>query len=61
MFYKQAKERDCVEKVDIKCPDCGKLITKISSDSRATIFGYCKLCKKEKVIKYEGKSHRAVH
>lgn len=50
-----------MEKVDIKCPDCGKLITKISSDSRATIFGYCKLCKKEKVIKYEGKSHRAVH
>lgn len=40
------------EKVDIRCPDCGKLITRVSADSRVTIYGYCKLCKKEKVIKY---------
>lgn len=41
-----------VSKIDIRCPDCGKLITKISADSVVTIYGYCKLCKKEKVIRY---------
>ena len=39
-------------KVEIRCRDCGKLITKVSADSVVTIYGYCKLCKKEKTIRY---------
>ncbi len=41
-----------MEKVEIVCPDCGKLITKISTDSRVTIFGYCRRCKRENTIRY---------
>lgn len=44
------------EKVEIKCPECGKLITKISSDSRAVIYGWCKSCKKEREIRYPQQS-----
>ena len=43
-------------KVDIVCPVCGKLITKVSSDSIVTVFGYCRRCKAEKVIKYHGRA-----
>lgn len=39
-------------KVEIVCPDCGKLITKVSSDSKVTVFGFCKRCKAEKEITY---------
>ena len=39
-------------KVDILCPDCGKLITKVSPDSKVTIYGYCRRCKTEKTIHY---------
>ena len=41
-----------MEKVEIFCPDCGKLITKVSKDSIATIYGWCKVCKEEKEIPY---------
>ena len=44
-----------MKRVEIVCPDCGKLITVISEDSSVTIFGYCRRCKKEKVIKYRAK------
>lgn len=40
------------EKVEILCPECGKLITKVSKDSIVTIYGWCKVCKKEKEIPY---------
>lgn len=39
-------------KIDIVCPDCGKLITRVSSDSNVTIYGYCRRCKAEKAITY---------
>lgn len=35
----------------IRCPDCGKLIVKVSADSIATIYGWCKKCRQEKEIK----------
>jgi uncharacterized paraquat-inducible protein A len=41
-----------MKKVEILCPDCKKLITVISADSNATIFGYCRRCRQEKIIKY---------
>ena len=41
-----------MRKVEIICPDCKKLITKVSEDSRVTIFGYCRRCKAEKTITY---------
>lgn len=41
-----------MEKVEICCPDCGKLITKVSKDSNTTIYGYCKRCREEKTIHY---------
>ena len=41
-----------MKKVEIVCPDCGKLITKVSSDSIVTIFGFCRRCKAEKTIFY---------
>lgn len=41
-----------VERVLITCPDCGKLITKVSPDSKVTIYGYCRRCKTEKTIHY---------
>jgi endogenous inhibitor of DNA gyrase (YacG/DUF329 family) len=44
-----------MRKVEILCPDCGKLITKVSEDSRATIYGFCRRCKAEKVIIYRAK------
>lgn len=44
-----------MEKVDIVCPECGKLITKVSANSTVTVFGYCRRCKKEKEIKYRAK------
>lgn len=42
-------------KIDIVCPDCGKLITKVSSDSKVTIYGFCRRCKAEKTITYRAK------
>ena len=41
-----------MDRVDINCPKCGKLITVVSSDSDVTVFGYCRRCKKEYAIKY---------
>lgn len=41
-----------MSKVNILCPDCGKLITKVSADSVVTLFGWCKTCKAEKKITY---------
>lgn len=41
-----------MQKVNILCPDCGKLITRVASDSKVTIYGYCRRCKAEKVIIY---------
>lgn len=41
--------------VEIRCPDCNKLITKVSADSIVTVYGYCRLCKKEKIIVYRAK------
>lgn len=41
-----------MRKIDILCPDCKKLITRVSEDSRCTIFGYCRRCKAEKAITY---------
>lgn len=40
-----------MNKIPILCPDCGKLIVKISADSTATIYGWCKKCRQEKTIK----------
>lgn len=37
--------------VDIVCPDCGKLLLKVTPDSEATLVCYCKRCKLEKIIK----------
>jgi phage FluMu protein Com len=44
-----------MNKVEIKCPDCGKLIIKVSADSKATLYGWCRRCRQEKKI-----IHRAV-
>lgn len=44
--------RTLMRKIDILCPDCGKLITKVSEDSRVTVYGYCRRCKAEKTITY---------
>lgn len=44
-----------MNKVEIRCPDCNKLITKVSADSVVTVYGYCRLCKKEKIIVYKPK------
>lgn len=44
-----------MRKVDILCPDCGKLITRVSADSVVVVFGHCKRCKTEKVIEYNPK------
>lgn len=41
--------------VNIYCPDCGKLIVKVSADSDVTIYGYCRRCKAEKEITYRAK------
>jgi DNA-directed RNA polymerase subunit M/transcription elongation factor TFIIS len=41
-----------VKVVEIVCPDCGKIITKVSDDSNVVIYGYCRRCKEEKKIKY---------
>jgi phage FluMu protein Com len=41
-----------MSKVEILCPDCGKLIVKVSPDSKATIYGFCRRCKAEKAITY---------
>ena len=38
--------------VEILCPDCGKLITKVTEDSQVTIYGFCRRCKAEKKITY---------
>lgn len=38
--------------IEIVCPDCGKLIIKVSVDSVVTLFGWCRRCREEKKIKY---------
>lgn len=47
-------------KINILCPDCGKLITKVSSDSKVTIFGFCRRCKAEKTIVYQTRAEEPV-
>ena len=44
-----------MKKVEIRCPDCNKLITKVSEDSNVTVYGYCRRCKQEKKIIYRAK------
>ena len=44
-----------MRKIDILCPDCGKLITRVSEDSHVTIYGFCRRCKAEKKITYSYK------
>lgn len=39
-----------MEKVDIICPDCGKLLLKVTADSEVTLFGWCRRCRQEKKI-----------
>lgn len=39
-----------MKKVDILCPDCGKLLLRVTDDSNVTLFPWCRLCKKEKQI-----------
>ena len=41
-----------MKKVEILCPDCGKLITKVSEDSQVKVYGFCRRCKAEKTITY---------
>lgn len=41
--------------IEIVCPDCGKLITKVTEDSSVTVIGWCRRCKREKIIKYRAK------
>lgn len=52
-----------MQKIDINCPDCGKLITKVSGDIKVRFdnpteepvlieYGYCRRCKREKKIIY---------
>lgn len=41
-----------METVEIVCPDCGKKLAKISTDSKATLVLWCRRCRQEKVIKY---------
>ena len=38
-----------MEKIEIVCPECGKLITKVSANSTVTVYGYCRRCKKERI------------
>lgn len=44
--------------IDIVCPTCGKIITKISDDSNVVIFGYCRRCKAEKKIEYRNRADK---
>ena len=39
-----------MKKVDIICPDCGKLLLKVTADSEVTLFGWCRRCREEKKI-----------
>lgn len=39
-----------MKKVDILCPDCGKLLLRATDNSDVTLFPWCRLCKKEKQI-----------
>ena len=41
-----------MRKVEILCPRCGKLITKVSEDSKVLIFGHCRRCRAEYEIPY---------
>ena len=42
-----------MRKVDICCPDCGKLLLRVASEGEMTLFPWCRLCKKEKQITYK--------
>ncbi len=44
--------------VEIVCPNCGKIITKVSEDSNAVIYGYCRRCKTEQKIEYQGRAKK---
>lgn len=39
--------------VEILCPDCGKLLLKVTADSKATMICWCRRCKAEKTITYK--------
>ena len=41
-----------MKQVEILCPDCGKLLTKVSADSVATLICWCRRCRQEKTIPY---------
>ncbi len=43
--------------VDIVCPDCGKLLLKVTEDSDATMICWCRRCRQEKIIRFRAKSH----
>jgi hypothetical protein len=34
----------------IRCPDCGKVLLKITEDTRGTLIAWCKECREEKTI-----------
>lgn len=41
-----------MQKIELFCPDCGKLIARVSPDSHVTLYGFCRRCKAEKKITY---------
>lgn len=41
-----------MKEVELFCPDCGKLITKVSADSVVTLICWCRRCRQEKTISY---------
>ncbi len=42
-----------MKEVEILCPDCGKMLLKVSTDSDATLICWCRRCRTEKRIKFK--------
>lgn len=43
-----------MKQIDILCPECSKLLLKVTADSEATMICWCRRCRQEKKI-----THRA--
>lgn len=47
------RTEETVEEKIILCPDCGKLLLKVTGNSRATLICWCRRCRTEKTIPVE--------